>query len=89
MLILGLLTEIYIFIASFAALMTYDEQRQTGGRGIMLTTLGLLACLFWPLTFLTVAVAAQRSSTLQRGNRTFFSEPQKRRIGVLRRVFDP
>ncbi|MGJ5619623.1 hypothetical protein [Sulfitobacter sp. MF3-043] len=63
MFILGFLTAAYLLIALFALLMTYDEQQQTGKRGIMLTTLSVLACLFWPLTFLTVAVAAQSSAT--------------------------
>ncbi len=59
MFILGFLSAAYFLIASFALMMTYSEQQQTGDRSVMFKTLGFLACLFWPLTFVTVAVAAR------------------------------
>lgn len=59
MFILGFFTAAYFLIALFALVMTYDEQKQTGDRGLMLKALSFLACLMWPLTFATVAVAAR------------------------------
>lgn len=56
------LTAIYVLIASFSAVMTYVELRQTGGRSPIYTSLGFLACALWPITFLAVAVAAYRQT---------------------------
>lgn len=53
----------YLIIASFALFMTFEEQKQTGDRSLLLKMLGFLACMLWPITFLTVAVAAQRSTS--------------------------
>lgn len=61
-----ILIAIYVLIAAFSALMTYDEHRQTAGqtagRSPFYAALGFLACAFWPITFLVVAVAARRQT---------------------------
>lgn len=62
MFVIGFLTASYLVVALLAAVMTYVEQQQTGDRSLLMKTLGFLACAFWPVTFLTVAVAAQRST---------------------------
>jgi hypothetical protein len=59
---IGFLTASYLVVALMAAMMTYLEQQQTGNRSVLLRTLGFLACAFWPVTVVTVAVAAQRST---------------------------
>lgn len=56
---LGFLTAAYVLVAVFALMMTYDEQQKTNKSSLVFKSLGFLACLFWPLTFLTVAVAAR------------------------------
>ena len=61
MFVMGFLTASYLVIALMAAMMTYIEQQQTGQRSLMMKTMGYLACALWPITFVTVAVAAQRS----------------------------
>ncbi len=53
----------YLIIALFAIFMTFAEQKQTGNRSLLLKSLGFLACVLWPITFLVVAVAAQRSTS--------------------------
>ena len=50
-------TILYLVIASAAVTLTYIEQRDTGDRNMMFTTLGFMACLVWPLTLLTVVCA--------------------------------
>lgn len=57
MLTIIVVTFLYFLVAGIAALLTYVEQRNTGDRNMMLTTLGFTACAVWPLTVLTVAVA--------------------------------
>ena len=59
MFIFGFLTAAYFLVALFAMMMTYDEQQQTGQRGLMLKALGFLACLFWPITFMTVLLTTR------------------------------
>lgn len=63
MFVIGFLTASYLLVALLAAVMTYVEQQQTGDRSMLLKSLGFLACAFWPVTFMTVAFAAQRSAT--------------------------
>lgn len=63
MFVMGFLTASYLVIALMAATMTYVEQQQTGKRSLMMKTMGYLACALWPITFVTVAVAAQRSAS--------------------------
>lgn len=58
-----LLITSYLIIALFAIFMTSIERKQTGNRGFVLTMLGFLACVVWPITFVTVAIAAQRSNS--------------------------
>lgn len=60
--IIGFLTASYLLVAVIAATMTYYEQRENGSNSVLFRTLGFLACAVWPLTFLTVAVAAQRTA---------------------------
>jgi hypothetical protein len=62
MFFLSLFTIAYLMIAAFSLVMTYDEQQQTGERGLGMRTLGFLACLFWPVTFVTVALAARTTA---------------------------
>lgn len=63
MFVIGFLTASYLVVALLAAVMTYVEQQQTGDRSLLMKSLGFVACAFWPITFLTVAFAAQRSAT--------------------------
>ena len=60
---IGFLTASYLVVALLAAVMTYVEQQQTGERSVLLKSLGFLACAFWPITFLTVILAAQRGTS--------------------------
>lgn len=60
---IGSLTVIYVLIAAFAALMTYLEQQDRCVQSPLCKTLGFVACVFWPLTVLTVAVAVQRDAS--------------------------
>lgn len=63
MFVIGFLTASYLVVALLAAVMTYVEQQQTEQRSLLMKSLGFLACAIWPVTFLTVAVAAQRSTS--------------------------
>ncbi len=63
MLIFGFVTIAYLLIALFAASMTYDEQQKSSKHGIMLGTVGYLACLLWPLTIIIVAVLVHFSTS--------------------------
>jgi len=62
MFMIGFLTASYLVVALLAATMTYVEQQQTGDRSMLLKSLGFLACALWPVTFVTVVYAAQRST---------------------------
>jgi uncharacterized protein involved in cysteine biosynthesis len=53
---------IYTLIASFALQMTYSEQCATNNTSTICNVLSVIACVFWPLTMLTVAVAVHRSN---------------------------
>lgn len=59
MFILGFLTAAYFLIALFALMMTYDEQQLTGNRSMVLKSIGFLACLLWPLAFVTAMVTSR------------------------------
>lgn len=59
MFLFGFLTAAYFLVALFALGMTYDEQQQTGDRGLMLKSLGFLACLFWPVAFVTAILTSR------------------------------
>jgi transketolase N-terminal domain/subunit len=60
MFLLGFLTAAYLLVAVFALMMTYDEQQQqTENRGVVLKSLGFLACLFWPLAFVTAVLTSR------------------------------
>lgn len=59
MFILGFLTAAYVLVALFALGMTYDEQQQTGSRSLVLKSLGFLACLFWPIAFVTAILTSR------------------------------
>ncbi len=56
-----LLSVIYMSMATFTVAMTLTEHRKNGSKSIFFTSLGLLACAVWPITFIVVAIAAQRS----------------------------
>ena len=62
MLLTVLFSTLYLAVAVFGAFMTYVEHRDTADSHIGGAVLGLVACALWPLTVLTVAVAA--ASTL-------------------------
>lgn len=53
---------LYLLVAMFALYMTYDEQCKAGNNNPLCGILSFLACLFWPVTVLTVAVAVQRKT---------------------------
>lgn len=59
MFLLGFFTAAYILVALFALGMTYDEQQQSGNRSLMLKSLSFLACLFWPVAFVTAIVTSR------------------------------
>lgn len=82
----GFLFVTYLFVAAFAACMTYFEQQDTGfeqqdigSRSPVFRALGFLACALWPLTLITVALMIQRQSssgfTATRPDRTRYYEP--------------
>lgn len=61
MFITGFMIGIYTLIAALAAVLTYYEQRDREDPSVLYSALGFLACLFWPLTLMTVLVAARTS----------------------------
>lgn len=64
MFIFGFFSAIYLAIAVFALVMTYDEQQKVKMNGTILKALSFLACLFWPVTFLAVLVFARHDAQL-------------------------
>ncbi len=62
MFISGMMIGIYMVIAALAALMTYFEQMDGEDRSVVFSLLGFAACLVWPLTLMTVLVAARRTA---------------------------
>lgn len=56
----GFLSAIYLSIASFAFLMSYDEQKANKIEGVMPKALSFLACLFWPVTLFAVFLTEWR-----------------------------
>lgn len=62
MFISGMIIGVYLVIAALAAVMTYYEQLDSEDRSMVFTVLGFAACLFWPVTLMTVIVAAQRQT---------------------------
>lgn len=53
----GFFTAIYLFIALCTLLMTYDEYlRNKKKPDILIAALSFVACLFWPITLLLVAM---------------------------------
>lgn len=61
MLVYGLavmLVALYTLIAGFALFMTYDERRKTDTKSPLWTALSVVACVFWPVTVVAVAVVA-------------------------------
>lgn len=63
MFLIAVCISIYVSVALLAAMMTYSEQHQGHSRSPVLNALGFLACAFWPLTLVTVAIAVQRQSS--------------------------
>lgn len=57
------LLVLYALVAGFALFMSYDERSRAGSISPFYTALSTLACLFWPITAVGVAVAMQRSQT--------------------------
>ncbi len=62
MFISGMMIGIYMVIAALAAMMTYFEQQDSKDRSVVFSLLGFAACLVWPLTLMTVLVAARRTA---------------------------
>lgn len=60
MLVINSLAVIYSIIALTALLLTYDEQQKKHIKGKVIRTLSFMACLFWPVTLLTVLFVAQQ-----------------------------
>lgn len=61
MLITGLavvVLTLYMLIAGFALLMTYDERCKTDNQNPVFKALSVVACVLWPLTVVTVATVA-------------------------------
>lgn len=54
---------LYLLVATFALSMTYYEQVNTENSSPVFNALGFLACVFWPVTLLTVVFVAQRSKS--------------------------
>lgn len=63
MFVTGFLTAIYVMIALIAAAVTYDEHRRKQGHSLLMTMLGFGACAVWPLTVVSVAIAARFHNT--------------------------
>lgn len=53
-----MLVALYTLIAGFALFMTYDERRKTDNNSPLWTALSVVACVFWPVTVVAVAVVA-------------------------------
>lgn len=53
---------LYTLIAAFALQMTYYEQCKTNNQSIFYCVLSFIACVLWPITLLTVAVAVRRTA---------------------------
>jgi len=47
---------LYALIAVFALFMTHQEQRQTQNTSLFWGSLSVLACLFWPVVVMAVAI---------------------------------
>ena len=58
-LVSGLLASLYLLIAVFCLAMTRTERLRTGEQSALFGGLGYLACLFWPVTFVVVALMAR------------------------------
>jgi len=56
---IGSLLTLYLLVAGFALFMTYDEQRKTKNDNPLFIAASFLACLFWPVTVLSVVIAIQ------------------------------
>lgn len=59
MFISGVMIGIYMMIAALAALMTYYERLDREDSNLLYSVLGFAACMLWPLTLMTVLVAAR------------------------------
>lgn len=62
MILIYILAGIYLLIAAGAAAMTLREQSTQKDLTVADRLLGALACFFWPVSFVAVAVAVQRRS---------------------------
>jgi hypothetical protein len=60
MFLTGFFAIMYLLVAGFALLMTYDERQRMGMNGNTLKILSFLACLFWPATVLVALIMTQR-----------------------------
>lgn len=54
----GVLTTLYLAIATLAAAMTYCEQRRDKNRTTFYNLLGFVACAVWPLTLALSVLAS-------------------------------
>ena len=61
MLVINSVMVIYCMIALTALFLTYGEQQKKHITGAVVKALGFMACVFWPVTLLTVLLTAQQS----------------------------
>jgi heme/copper-type cytochrome/quinol oxidase subunit 2 len=60
--LIAVFLTVYLLVAGFALYMTYDEHRKAHNTNPLCHAVSILACLFWPITVLAVAVAMQRKT---------------------------
>lgn len=58
----GVFLTLYMLVVVFALLMTFDEHRRSENANPFYNALSFVACLFWPVTLLAVAVVVQRKA---------------------------
>ena len=59
---IAILLIVYLMIAAFALYMTYDEQCKSNNNNPFYNIMSFFACMLWPVTLLTVTVAARRQA---------------------------
>lgn len=53
---------VYVVISAFAIVMTYREQRKTGGQSVVLNAFGYIACTLWPLVLAILILTLRRKN---------------------------
>ncbi|MEB8389451.1 hypothetical protein OO012_19755 [Rhodobacteraceae bacterium KMM 6894] len=52
----GFFTAVYLLITLFALLISFDEQLKNGHVSVLTSGMSFIACLFWPITLISVAM---------------------------------